>query len=323
MNNSNSNILETFITDLDQFESNLFKIGNAEPQKFLDKERLERFGIQSPNSMFYVSLFRSLGLINKEGKTTEDYLRFMQSEQSARIVFAEKIRTCYDEVFQIEKHAHKITKEKAREIFKKLLQDQKSDTFIRMIADTYKALVDFADFEGLEQSKKKKERGQKTAEPEVSKAHKEFIYELMNDAEHTYDFGKKDDAEIATSKVTPQKLHLTNNGDVSQLAEAALKKQTLRSPDLKSISSKNGELVASVMEKKANLLLKLERNEEAISTFDQILDEFAHSALNITEILLKKAELLEKMNQFERALSTYDSFLELAGSTEVKSTLLR
>ncbi|MEX0930040.1 MAG: hypothetical protein WDZ53_11570, partial [Balneolales bacterium] len=77
------------------------------------------------------------------------------------------------------------------------------------------------------------------------------------------------------------------------------------------------EFLSKALTKKADLLQKMNRHEEAIGAFDQII-EFCKgsgkaSALPLlSQTYFRKAETLEKTDKPDRALTAYDEFIKLA-----------
>lgn len=68
--------------------------------------------------------------------------------------------------------------------------------------------------------------------------------------------------------------------------------------------------------KKADLLLKLDRDNDAVNTLDQILSHYEKSSESkskfiVTKTLLRKAEVLEKTQQFDQALLVYEEYIQL------------
>lgn len=333
--------MDSFITELDQLDNYILKIRSKGVPDIFDKNFLEEIGFSRTSSLLYVSLFRMLDLISEDGRPTSDYSKFVQSEAKSRIILANKIRQSYAEVFKVEKQSHLKSKEEVRGVFQEILKGDKSLAYIWLISDTFHALSNFADWEA-----KKVEEYQKTIietqKPKPDKKPSEqndAILEIINDAlENSY----KVDIQ-AGNDTYDEVLEELINGKVSHndpfdLEESALVSK-LKIPEVKNdinidsndsnivddsnaytipLKPDNKEFLLKALTKKAEMLQRLKRYEEAVSAFDRVLDFCKRSDSNdnssiISHSYFRKGEVLEKLHLYDGALSAYDNFIQLNG----------
>jgi hypothetical protein len=90
-------------------------------------------------------VLKGLGFLDDNGAPTDRYFRFLDHSQS-RAVLAEAIREAYDELFTLNRNAQELSVEEVRGKFRSLTQGQKSENVVNWMANTFKALCDFADW---------------------------------------------------------------------------------------------------------------------------------------------------------------------------------
>lgn len=120
-------------------------------QKFL--ENLE---FKSTNDRLYISLLKGLGFLDSSGTPTERYFRFLDQSQSKRVL-AEAIQEAYSDLFAVNVKAHELTVPEVKNKFRTLTQGKNSDNVLTLMANTFKALVDYAEWtpEGKKVASKK------------------------------------------------------------------------------------------------------------------------------------------------------------------------
>ncbi|MDX1638747.1 MAG: DUF5343 domain-containing protein, partial [Balneolaceae bacterium] len=144
------NIFETFVTKSEGMEKTLLKIREQEIPEFFDQSFLEELGITKPNSIHYVILFKKLGLINDDKKPVEKYyIPFSESESQSRMVLASRMKEVYHKVFELDSNVHNLSEDEVHSLFRTVMGDEKSSTFVSLVADTFLALSRFADWDAL------------------------------------------------------------------------------------------------------------------------------------------------------------------------------
>jgi tetratricopeptide (TPR) repeat protein len=144
-------MMKSFINNPQNFAKSVQLIRAAGRPYMFNKDFLIEAGLTESSAVLYNNLFIALGLVEANGKPGKDYGRFLQSEEESKIVISEKIWEKYTEVFAEERHAYDLPVEKISEIFKKVYGDEHSDSFVNLLASTFKALVNYA---GLNSIKK-------------------------------------------------------------------------------------------------------------------------------------------------------------------------
>lgn len=330
---------ETFITGLENIESNFKKIRNEKPPSTFDSKFLQELGIKESEAVLLVRLFYDMGLIDKSGALKDSYNRFVASEEESRRFVAEAMREGYSFLFDKDEHAQAWPEEKIHKAFREFLGDKKSDTFIRLITQTFIKLSEYADFDNEEEKPVEPESAEADAAlEEVKSGQKEFLDELLRGVEmHSYggeehasfDNGdtngnggvkepeskKKEEAvlDVFTSSpgTSPQK---EKNNVKHELSDVDIHEQAAELKESVVGSSKSKEFVLKALKRRADLLQKLDRYEESIAAFDQLvayLDRHTEESNRdeILEILMLKADTLEKMEDYEGAVSAYGEVL--------------
>ena len=121
------------------------------PERFNNKF-LEDLGFKSTNDRLYIGVFKALGLLDENGVPTSRYHQFLDQSETARIL-ATGIQEAYDELFSLRKDAQNLSVDEVKGKFRTLTQGSKSDNIILLMANTFKALCDVADWTGATQNK--------------------------------------------------------------------------------------------------------------------------------------------------------------------------
>lgn len=114
------------------------------PERFTNKF-LENLNFKSSNDRLYVGVFKALGLIDESGVPTARYYEFIDQTQTGKIL-ALGIEEAYEDLFNLRKDAQNLTVDEVKNKLKTLTQGQKSDNVLGLMATTFKALCDIADW---------------------------------------------------------------------------------------------------------------------------------------------------------------------------------
>lgn len=126
-------------------------VGAKAPERMTNKF-LEDLGFTSSNDRLYIGLFKALGLLDENGAPTQRYHLFLDQSETGKVLAA-GIQEAYDELFALRKDAQNLTIEEVKGKFKTLTQGKKSDNIIQLMANTFKALCDAANWSEDTQSK--------------------------------------------------------------------------------------------------------------------------------------------------------------------------
>lgn len=322
-------IYETFITKPEKLEKALHAIhAKGIPGKF-NKQFLDSLGFEKPNSVLYVNLFRNLELIDEDKKPCQSYSSaFEGSKEQSKEVIGQLVKDKYSEIFEIDELAHELPEERLQDLFREKMGDKKSKTIVRLVSDTFKALCQYAFEETKDNSKKKKNEMEKQPQKihtngnteTVDSPHKEFILELINgDRSHEYKNGHITHA-ADTNEVKEAEQPVNGNAKVAEPASVK-KKEVKDQPDNGSqesndhaSSATDNFLLTKALLRRAELLEDLNRQEEAIEAYSDIINyssqkKFSIGKDNVTNAYYKKASILEKVDRYEDALVAYNELI--------------
>ncbi|HEV2173948.1 MAG TPA: DUF5343 domain-containing protein, partial [Nitrospira sp.] len=109
-------------------------------QKFLTNLELS-----SSNDRLLVGVLKSLDFIDDSGVPTKRYFEFLDQTRSGAVL-ADALRDAYSDLFAINVKAQELSSEETKNKFRTLTQGQYSDNVLGLMAKTFKALTDLADW---------------------------------------------------------------------------------------------------------------------------------------------------------------------------------
>ncbi len=115
------------------------------PDKFTNTF-LNQLDYTSSNDRLFIVMLKGLGLLDDSGVPTNRYYEFLDQSQSGRVL-AEAARDAYEDLFSVKKDAYKMTVDEVKNKLRTLTQGQKSDKVLALMANTFKAIVDLADWD--------------------------------------------------------------------------------------------------------------------------------------------------------------------------------
>ena len=117
------------------------------PDSFTNKF-LAQLDFTSSNDRLLIGVLKALKFIDDNGVPTQRYFEFLDQGQSGRVL-ADGIRDAYSDLFNVNKNAQTLTVEEVRNKLKTLTLGQKSDNVVSLMANTFKALSDLADWKAV------------------------------------------------------------------------------------------------------------------------------------------------------------------------------
>jgi hypothetical protein len=117
------------------------------PEKFTVRF-LESLEFKSTSDRLVIGVLKSLGFLGDDGRPTQRYFEFLDQTQSGAVL-ANAIREAYADLFAVNIHADRLTREEVKNKFKTLSQGQYSESVLDKMASTFTALVGLADFEAV------------------------------------------------------------------------------------------------------------------------------------------------------------------------------
>lgn len=325
-------LMNTFVNEPENLAKNMDLIRNADrPVKF-DKEFLISLGIDASNAVLYKNLFISLGFVYQNGQPNTDYGRFIGTREESRSILAEKIWDKYTSLFTEERHIHEKNKSEMTEVFRKVYGKDHSESFINLLSSTFKALVDYADIKSIQ--KQPVEMVSETVHLNgngVSSGSDSGSDETNPDSRDLYKFNERITDELKTDESQSDKsveylmdliTRKPNNQDPKNTAteneDSTMNNDIVeKAPSRTSLNQNetSDNFLDKALFKRAELLQKLDRNEEAIQALDQVVQylETQYSGSDqqgkISDSLIRKAELLEKLGNDEKTLEAYEQYI--------------
>lgn len=138
-------LTNSYLTSTKNLESIINSVINAKaPDRFTNKF-LEDLGYKSSNDRLVVGMFKALGLLDDNGQPLQRYYEFLDQTQSGKIL-AIGIEEAYGDLFNLRKDAQNMSNDEVKNKLKTLTQGQKSDKVIALMAMTFRAFCDLADW---------------------------------------------------------------------------------------------------------------------------------------------------------------------------------
>ena len=127
--------LETFL--------NAIKTARA-PERF-NNRFLQQLDFTSSNDRLFIGLMKALGFTDESGVPTKRYYEFLDQSQSGRVL-AEALREAYEDLFAVNIKANEMTVDEIKNKLRTLTMGQKSENVISLMANTFRALADLAEW---------------------------------------------------------------------------------------------------------------------------------------------------------------------------------
>ncbi|MDB5162794.1 MAG: hypothetical protein JWN28_401 [Candidatus Saccharibacteria bacterium] len=112
------------------------------PESFTQKF-LESLEFKSTNDRLYIGLLKSLGFLEESGVPTSRYYEFMDQTRSKEIM-AQAVMDAYEDLFNVNVTAQSLPADEVKSKLKTLTQGKYSDRVYGMMANTFKALAEYA-----------------------------------------------------------------------------------------------------------------------------------------------------------------------------------
>lgn len=139
-------ITNSYLTSTKNLESIINSVINAKaPERFTNKF-LEDLGYKSSNDRLIIGMFKALGLLDDNGQPLQRYYEFLDQTQTGRII-AIGIEEAYEDLFNLRKDAQNLTNDEVKNKLKTITQGQKSDKILGLMAMTFRAFCDLADWD--------------------------------------------------------------------------------------------------------------------------------------------------------------------------------
>lgn len=145
-------LTNSYLTTTKNLESIINSVISAKaPERFTNKF-LEDLGYKSSNDRLVIGMFKALGLLDDSGQPLQRYFEFLDQSQTGKVL-AVGIEEAYEDLFNLRKDAQNLTNDEVKNKLKTLTQGQKSDKILSLMAMTFRAFCDIADWDQHEQNK--------------------------------------------------------------------------------------------------------------------------------------------------------------------------
>lgn len=139
-------LTNSYLTTTKNLESIINSVISAKaPERFTNKF-LEDLGYKSSNDRLVIGMFKALGLLDDGGQPLQRYFEFLDQTQTGKVL-AVGIEEAYEDLFNLRKDAHNLTNDEVKNKLKTLTQGQKSDKILSLMAMTFRAFCDIADWD--------------------------------------------------------------------------------------------------------------------------------------------------------------------------------
>lgn len=136
----------SYLTSTKNLQGILSAIQQAKAPERFTQRFLEDLEFKSTSDRLIIGVLKSLRFVDDQGKPTERYFQFLDQSQSDRIM-AEAVREAYNDLFQVNTSAQRLSKPEIINKFKTLSQGTISESVLDKMAMTFTALVKLGDFE--------------------------------------------------------------------------------------------------------------------------------------------------------------------------------
>jgi hypothetical protein len=126
-------------------EAFLNAIKTARAPERVNNRFLANLEFSSSNDRLLIGVLKSLGFTDDSGVPTARYFDFLDQTRSG-LVLADAIREAYGDLFAINTKAQDLTVDDVKNKFRTLTQGQNSDHVLGLMAKTFKALTELADW---------------------------------------------------------------------------------------------------------------------------------------------------------------------------------
>jgi len=114
------------------------------PDSFTQKF-LETLEFKSTNDRLFIGLLKGIGFLDANAVPTDRYYNFLDQSKSKQIL-AEAIKDAYGDLFAVNIKANELSTQEVKNKLRTLTQGKNSDKVLGLMANTFKALVDYAEW---------------------------------------------------------------------------------------------------------------------------------------------------------------------------------
>ncbi|MBU1104696.1 DUF5343 domain-containing protein [Patescibacteria group bacterium] len=171
----------SYLITTKNLESFLNSIITAKAPDTFTQKFIESLEFKSTNDRLYIGLLKGLGFLDANAVPTERYFKFLDQSQSKQVL-AEAVKEAYGDLFAVNTKANELTQSEVKNKFKTLTQGKISEKVLHLMANTFKALVDYAEWgtTTVKKDTKKEKIDEHKAESVVAPTQEEIEEEPIN-----------------------------------------------------------------------------------------------------------------------------------------------
>ena len=134
-----------YLVTTKNLEAFLNAIKTAKAPERVNNKFLTNLEFTSTNDRLFIGLLKALGFVDDSGIPTKRYFDFLDQTRSGAVL-ADAVREAYSDLFAINTKAQELSLEDVKNKLRTLTQGQNSDNVLSLMAKTFKALTDLADW---------------------------------------------------------------------------------------------------------------------------------------------------------------------------------
>lgn len=139
-------LINSYLITTKNLESFFNSLITAKAPETFTQKFLESLEFKSTNDRLFIGLLKGLGFLDANAVPTERYFKFLDQSQS-KLVLAEAIKEAYGDLFAVKTKANELSQQETKNKFRTLTQGKISDTVLHLMANTFKALVNYAEWD--------------------------------------------------------------------------------------------------------------------------------------------------------------------------------
>jgi hypothetical protein len=156
----------------------LNSLTTAQAPEVFTQKFLESLEFKSTNDRLFIGLLKGLGFLDESGKPVDRYYKFLDQTQSKKVL-ADAIREAYGDLFAVQIKVNELTATEVKNKLRTLTLGKNSDRVLGFMANTFKALTEYAEWDNLESKKDEKDKIKNTEEKQEN-TEKETLDEIFD-----------------------------------------------------------------------------------------------------------------------------------------------
>ena len=335
------NLTTMYFTNTSNFEEIVETIRTADdlPDK-IDSSFLEDLGYTDPADLLILRFFKIVDFINEDDSPSPLLDKFREPE-SSKEVFAQGVLDAYEKLFDKDPTIHKKTKEDIIQLLQASLDEKKSNIIIGYMANTFQILVEYVGEETITKVLEKDDSDDSDEDdifdlPEIDtgdhdqykpngeqedtteeKSEPKIGVEVSEPDEPTNNNNDKEaDSEVTSMSSAVNGMETGTSKEVSEAISTSLNLTMPPTPETKTSKEKiKTDYINKAYIKKADLLYRLERLEEALPVLDEVYERFAESEEDqlketASVALIKKMDTAERLELNDYLISIYSEVID-------------